>query len=116
MRRQNRYTLNYVARKVNGQSNKKVVLIGGSFDIIHVGHVRVLERAKKFGDILVVALNSDAHIKIYKPALRPIIPEKLRAEVVNSIKPVDYTFITDNTNEGLYDPNIYNTLRPDILI
>jgi len=91
-------------------------MIGGSFDLIHVGHVRILEKAKKHGNILVVCLNSDAHIKTYKPAFRPIVSEMQRAEIVNNLKSVDYTFITESTEKGLYDLEIYNTLKPDVLI
>lgn len=107
-------SLEKIGKKIRkNHSKEKIVLIGGSFDLIHIGHTRVLEKAKKHGDVLVVALNSDAHIKTYKPTHRPIVPETQRAEVVGSIKHVDYVFITD---EGLYDPNIYKSLQPDILI
>ena len=88
-------------------------MVGGSFDILHIGHLRFLENAKKLGDILVVALNSDSHIKSYKPSNRPIVNQTQRAEMVLGIKVVDYVFLT--TKNGLYDPYIYKLIRPQIL-
>lgn len=91
---------------------KAIVLVGGSFDILHIGHIRFLANAKKLGNILIVALNSDTHIKSYKELGRPIIPERQRAEVLESLKIVDHVLIT---NKGLYDPYIYKAIKPDIL-
>ena len=59
-------------------AGKKVVLANGCFDLIHAGHVSYLESAKKIGDILVVALNSDASVKLLKDERRPVIPEDQR--------------------------------------
>ncbi len=107
------YSIQAVGRQLRGLHGKKVVMIGGSFDILHIGHLRYLRNAKKLGDILVVALNSDSHIRTYKPIGRPIINELQRAEMLSALRLVDYVFIT--TKIGLYDPYIYKTIRPDIL-
>lgn len=107
------YSVKSVKRVLNKLNGKKIVMVGGSFDILHIGHLRFLQNAKKLGDILVVALNSDAHIKTYKPFNRPIISEGKRAEMLEGFKVVDFVFITPKT--GLYDPYIYKNIRPDIL-
>lgn len=109
----NTYSIKTVAKELNKLRGKKIVMVGGSFDILHVGHLRFLENAKKHGDTLVVALNSDSHIKSYKPLNRPIFKERQRAEMLMGFKVVDYVFIT--TKKGLYDPYIYIAIHPCIL-
>ena len=76
----------------------KVVTTNGAFDLLHVGHVRNLEFAKSLGDILIVGVNSDSSVKAYKGPSRPIIGERERAELVVSLKPVDYVFIFSDKN------------------
>lgn len=107
------YSIKSVKRALNNIKRKKVVMVGGSFDILHIGHLRFLQNAKKLGNILIVALNSDAHIKTYKPFNRPIISEGKRAEMLEGFKVVDFVFITPKA--GLYDPYIYKSIQPDIL-
>ena len=75
---------------------RKVVTTNGTFDIIHVGHVRNLKTAKSHGDILIVGVNSDASVKKYKGKHRPVVPAAERAEVLASLSPVDYVFIFDS--------------------
>lgn len=69
---------------------KRVVFTNGCFDLIHVGHTRYLEEAKKYGDIFIVALNSDSSVRALKGDKRPITPEEQRAEVVAALECVDY--------------------------
>lgn len=89
---------------------KKIVFTNGCFDLIHLGHVRYLKEAKKLGDVLIVGLNSDRSVKKIKGELRPIIPEKERAEIVDSLKPVDYVVIFSEN-----DPNdLIENIKPDI--
>ena len=75
------------------RTGKKVVTTNGCFDIIHVGHVRNLEAARKLGDILILGVNSDRSVKKNKGDLRPIVPAHERAEVLAALMCVDYVFI-----------------------
>lgn len=93
------------------KEGKKIVFTNGCFDILHVGHVRYLKEAKKLGDILIVAINSDSSVKRIKP-LRPINPEQERAEVLAALEMVDFvTFFDDDTPY-----NLIKYLQPDILV
>ncbi len=81
---------------------KKVVFTNGCFDILHVGHTTYLSNAKKCGDILIVGVNSDDSVKKLKGENRPINSEKDRAEILSSLKSVDYTVIfEEDTPEDL---------------
>ena len=77
------------------QDGKTIVTTNGCFDILHVGHVRYLEKAKSFGDVLIVALNSDKSVKSIKGESRPINNELDRAEVLSGLKSVDYVVLFD---------------------
>jgi len=91
---------------------KKIVFTNGCFDILHIGHVRYLSEAKRCGDILVVALNSDRSVQRIKGKNRPIVPEKERGEVIASLESVD--FVTFFEEETPY--NVISTLQPDLLV
>jgi rfaE bifunctional protein nucleotidyltransferase chain/domain len=97
-----------VARERN--KGKTIVLANGCFDLIHAGHIRYLREAKKLGDILVVALNSDSSVRKLKGRGRPILPERERAEILASFYDVDYLIIFDEPNVE----NILLALKPDI--
>ena len=75
--------------------NKTIVTTNGCFDILHVGHVRYLEKTKTFADVLIVALNSDKSVKSIKGESRPINNENDRAEVLSGLKSVDYVVLFD---------------------
>lgn len=92
------------------KDGKKIVLTNGCFDILHLGHVKYLEEAKKLGDILIVGVNSDKSVRILKGKERPIMPEKERAEIVAALKYVDYVVIFYETNPE----NVIAQLKPDI--
>src|SRR6056297_926342 len=92
--------------------NDKIVFTNGCFDILHVGHVRYLNKAKQLGDILVIGLNSDSSVKIIKGEKRPIIPEKERAEMLLALKAVDYVVIFEE--ETPY--SLIKEINPDILV
>lgn len=77
------------------KTGKTIVTTNGCFDILHVGHVRYLEKAKSFGDILIVALNSDKSVKSIKGESRPINNENDRAEVLSALRSVDYVVLFD---------------------
>ncbi len=94
------------------RKGKKIVFTNGCFDIIHAGHVDYLKKAKALGDILVVGLNSDNSIKRIKGEKRPIIPQEMRAEVLSSLKPVDFVVIFEEDTPE----NLIKAIRPDILV
>ena len=90
--------------------NKTIVFTNGCFDILHVGHVRYLKESAKYGDILIVGLNSDSSVKKLKGESRPINNENDRAEILSALYFVDYIVIFDeNTPENLLDE-----IKPDI--
>ena len=76
-------------------SGRKIVFANGVFDLLHVGHVRYLQAAKKEGDLLVVGINSDAGTRKLKGEGRPILTERARATLVAALKFVDYVVIFD---------------------
>ncbi|MEA2040525.1 MAG: D-glycero-beta-D-manno-heptose 1-phosphate adenylyltransferase, partial [Thermodesulfobacteriota bacterium] len=77
------------------KSGKKIVFTNGCFDIIHPGHTRYLREARKLGDHLIVAVNSDRSVRAIKGPKRPILPEQARAELVAAIGWVDSVLIFD---------------------
>ena len=81
-----------LAQKLRSEG-KKIVTINGSYDILHLGHIKMLEEAKSQGDILIVGINSDSSIHEYKSPYRPINNENIRAEFMSAIKYVDYVFV-----------------------
>ncbi|MCI0528394.1 MAG: D-glycero-beta-D-manno-heptose 1-phosphate adenylyltransferase [Nitrospira sp.] len=91
---------------------KRIVLTNGCFDLLHIGHVRYLEKAKALGNILIVALNSDKSVHLIKGPLRPIIPEKERAEVIAALGCVDYVTLFDEADPG----ELIVDLRPNVLV
>lgn len=91
---------------------KKIVFTNGCFDILHVGHVRYLRKAKKLGDLLVVGLNTDRSVRQIKGEKRPIVPQKERAEILSALECVDYIVFFDEPNPLA----LIQTLRPQILV
>ena len=97
-------------RKELGIRGKTVVLTNGHFDILHVGHVDCLQRAKALGDVLIVGLNSDASTRLLKGEKRPIVPQEERAQLLVALECVDYVVIfEERTAERLLA-----ALQPDI--
>ncbi|TKS62205.1 MAG: glycerol-3-phosphate cytidylyltransferase [Nitrospira sp.] len=92
---------------------KRIVFTNGCFDLMHVGHTRYLQAAKGLGDLLVVAVNSDASVRsLNKAPDRPIVPDAQRAEVVAALGCVDYVILFNEP-----DPqNLIASLQPDILV
>jgi len=88
----------------------RVVFANGCFDLLHVGHVRYLEAAKGLGDLLVVGVNSDEQVRLLKGEGRPFVPARERAEVIASLRAVDYVTV-------FHEPTVTElllALRPDI--
>lgn len=99
-------------RKTLKQTGKKVVFTNGCFDIIHAGHVDYLLKAKVFGEILVVGLNSDSSVREIKGNNRPIVSENERAFILAELKPVDYVVLFDEPTPK----QLIEKLLPDVLI
>jgi len=78
------------------QRGQRIVLANGIFDLLHVGHVRYLQGAKAEGDVLVVAVNSDASARKLKGEHRPILSSQARAELVAALAVVDYVVVFDD--------------------
>ncbi|MFA4888183.1 MAG: D-glycero-beta-D-manno-heptose 1-phosphate adenylyltransferase [Candidatus Omnitrophota bacterium] len=93
------------------KQGKKIVFTNGCFDILHYGHAKYLEGAKIIGDILVVAINSDASVKKIKGPLRPMVNQKDRIRLIAALESVDYTLLFDAETPL----ELIKTLRPDVL-
>lgn len=87
---------------------RKLVLTNGCFDILHVGHVDYLERARALGDALVVAVNSDRSVRELKGPTRPVNSEEDRARVLSALRAVDYVVIFDSPRAT----DVIRALRP----
>jgi rfaE bifunctional protein nucleotidyltransferase chain/domain len=88
--RQDELIVQAAARKRNGE---RVVFTNGCFDLLHPGHIRCLEAARSLGDLLIVAVNSDASVRGNKGPARPVVPESERAELLAALACVDYVTI-----------------------
>lgn len=93
--------------KVRG---KRVVMGNGCFDILHVGHIRYLYGAKREGDVLLVAVNSDKSIARLEKRRKPVIPDKERIEILESLEMIDYLTLFD---EPTVDP-LLRKLKPHV--
>jgi len=89
---------------------RRIVLANGCFDLLHVGHIRYLEGARREGDLLVVGVNSDASERVLKGDGRPILPAQARAELVAALAAVDYVVIFDEPNVEA----LLTAIRPDV--
>jgi rfaE bifunctional protein nucleotidyltransferase chain/domain len=96
-------------RRAAGQ---RVVFTNGCYDLLHPGHVDLLERCRVLGDLLIVAINSDAGVRCLKGPTRPLVPQEERAELLAGLEAVDYvTFFDEPTPR-----EIITRLLPDILV
>jgi len=90
---------------------KTVVVTNGCFDILHVGHVRYLQKTKTYADVLIVLLNSDVSVKKIKGEDRPINNESDRAEILKALSCVDYVVLFDEASPAeilrIIKPNVY---------
>ena len=92
------------------RQGKRIVLANGCFDVLHVGHVRYLEGARREGDVLVVAVNSDSSLRALKGEGRPVLAADARARLVGGLAAVDYVVIFDEPDVA----GLLSTLRPDV--
>jgi D-beta-D-heptose 7-phosphate kinase/D-beta-D-heptose 1-phosphate adenosyltransferase len=90
--------------------NKRIVTINGTFDVLHCGHLHILNEARQRGDVLIVGLNSDASVRRIKGPSRPVVPEGRRAEMLLALRMVDYVHIFNEPNPILF----LEQLRPDV--
>jgi rfaE bifunctional protein nucleotidyltransferase chain/domain len=91
-------------------AGRRIVLANGCFDLLHVGHVRYLEDARRLGDVLFVGINSDAAVARLKGHGRPLMPESERVEILQSLRAVDHVVVFDDaTADGLI-----RAIKPDV--
>ncbi len=94
------------------RNGKRVVFTNGCYDLLHPGHIKLLEAARSMGDALVVGLNSDESVRTLKGAGRPVIPEQERAEILANLECVDAVLVFDE----LTPQKTVAALLPDILV
>jgi D-beta-D-heptose 7-phosphate kinase/D-beta-D-heptose 1-phosphate adenosyltransferase len=92
--------------------NRRLVFTNGCFDLLHPGHIRCLEQARALGDLLIVAINSDASVRRMKGAGRPVVPEAERAEVLAALAAVDYVTVFEEDTPR----EIIAKVLPDVLV
>jgi rfaE bifunctional protein nucleotidyltransferase chain/domain len=91
---------------------ERIAFTNGAFDLLHVGHVRSLQAARRYGDALVVGLNSDASVRSNKLPGRPIVPDVERAELLAALTCVDYVVIFDEPTAE----RLVNAIRPEVYV
>ena len=97
--------------KKERQQGHKIVFTNGCFDILHMGHVDYLNKAKALGDILILGLNSDKSVKVLKGIGRPFISEDQRAFILDNLKSIDAVVLFDDDTPA----RLIETIKPDIL-
>jgi len=103
--------LAHTVRRLKRQG-RCIVFTNGCFDLLHVGHVILLERAKQLGDVLIVAINSDRSIRMLKGFGRPLIPQRDRARCLAALASVDYVTVFDDATPL----RLIARLKPDVLV
>jgi len=94
------------------RSGKRIVFTNGCFDLLHVGHVKYLQKARSFGDLLILGLNSDSSIRRLKGEKRPLIGEDERAHILAALDCIDYVLIFEEDTPL----RVISALRPDVLV
>src|SRR5436853_2315023 len=100
------------ARAAWKQAGKTVVLTNGCYDLLHPGHIRLLEQARSLGDVLILALNSDASVRRMKGPSRPLIPEQERATLALALEAVDAVTLFDEDTPR----ELIASVLPDVLV
>jgi D-beta-D-heptose 7-phosphate kinase/D-beta-D-heptose 1-phosphate adenosyltransferase len=93
------------------RDGRRVVFTNGCFDLLHIGHTRYLQQARALGDLLMIAINSDASVSGLKGPERPLVPEQERAEVLAALACVDYVTIFNARDPG----DVIAAIQPDVL-
>ncbi len=91
---------------------KRIVFTNGTFDILHLGHVSYLQKARSFGDVLLVGMNTDRSVRAYKGPSRPINPEQDRIKVLTALECVDYAVLFGDTTPL----KLILKVRPDVIV
>lgn len=104
-------TLLQTIRRLKKQG-KRIVFTNGCFDLLHLGHVTYLDRAKSKGDLLIVAVNSDRSVRTLKGKERPLVPQSDRARVLAGLASVDYVTIFDEPTPL----SLIRAIEPDVLV
>ncbi|MFH1462256.1 MAG: adenylyltransferase/cytidyltransferase family protein [bacterium] len=95
----------------------RIICTVGSWDMLHIGHLRYLIKAKEQGDVLIVGTDSDRGIKLYKNELRPVIPQEERMEMLSYQDCVDYVTLVDDIDEkGKWQYELVKAIEPDLFI
>ena len=94
------------------EKNTKIVITFGTFDLFHIGHLRLLKRAKSYGNRLVVGVSSDS-LNVAKKAKKPIIPQHHRMEIIKAISGVDEVFVEESLK---LKPDYIKKYKADILV
>jgi len=95
----------------------KIVVTIGSWDMLHIGHLRYLLATKNYGDYLIVGVDSDHAIKKYKGPHRPVVPEDERLEMLSYQEPVDFvTLVDDVDTRGRWLYGLIRAIRPDVFV
>ena len=94
------------------KKGKKVVFTNGCFDLIHVGHISLFQKAKSLGDVLIVAINSDKSLANIKGPKRPLVCQKDRVKVLSALEDIDYIIIFSQNTP--YE--VLKQIKPDILV
>jgi D-beta-D-heptose 7-phosphate kinase/D-beta-D-heptose 1-phosphate adenosyltransferase len=94
------------------REGKSVVFTNGCYDLLHPGHIRLLEQARSLGDVLILALNSDASVRLSKGSGRPLIPQGERAALAASLEAVDAVALFDEATPR----ELIAAVLPDILV
>lgn len=92
------------------KEGKKLVFTNGCFDLLHIGHIKYLQKAKEFGDVLIVGVNSDSSVKKIKGSNRPFFPEEERAQLLSALECVDYVIVFSELNPE----KVIKILKPDV--
>jgi D-beta-D-heptose 7-phosphate kinase/D-beta-D-heptose 1-phosphate adenosyltransferase len=98
-------------RRLRAQG-KRIVFTNGTFDILHLGHVTYLQKAKTFGDVLVVGVNTDKSVNTYKDPSRPVNPEQDRIKVLTALSCVDLAILFSEPTPL----KLIRTIQPDVLV
>jgi D-beta-D-heptose 7-phosphate kinase/D-beta-D-heptose 1-phosphate adenosyltransferase len=94
------------------KAGKKIVFTNGCFDLLHLGHINLFQKAKSLGDILIVAINSDKSLRSLKGPKRPLVKQNDRAKLLLALKSIDFVVVFNEQTPS----EILRELKPDILV